>query len=120
MSEEGQVIACRDLRTWHHQMSEGPESNKLIVVGFTASCCESCKFMAPVLDELAKKFTNDIFLMVDVDELKPVVVDCGVDSTPTFIFMKDGRIVDKFVGAANKDELQKLTETHATVVVAVA
>ncbi|KAJ4850663.1 hypothetical protein Tsubulata_003911 [Turnera subulata] len=120
MAEEGQVIACRDTRTWLHQMSEGPESNKLIVVGFTASGCEPCKFMAPVLDELAKKFTNVIFMMVDVDELKIVAEDCGVDSTPTFIFMKEGGIVDTVVGAANKEELQKLTETHATVVVAVA
>ncbi|KAJ4838013.1 hypothetical protein Tsubulata_030944 [Turnera subulata] len=115
MAEEGQVIACHTVEAWVEQLEKGKESKKLIVVDFTASWCGPCKFMSPVVDELAKKFTDVIFLKVDVDELKSVAEEWGVEAMPTFLFLKEGKLVDKFVGA-NKVKLQQLTETHATVV----
>ncbi|KAJ4838011.1 hypothetical protein Tsubulata_030942 [Turnera subulata] len=120
MAEEGQVIACHDLRVWHGQIRKGYESNKLIVVYLTAPWCVPCKFMAPVVDELAKKFANVMFLKVDVDvkQLKYVPidfgVDCGVESMPTFVFLKNDDVLDKLVGA-DKVKLEQLTERHATV-----
>lgn len=41
-----------------------------MVVDFTATWCGPCRMMAPVLDDLAKKLPNVIFVKVDVDELK--------------------------------------------------
>lgn len=67
--------------------------------------------MAPLFSELARKFTNVMFLKVDVDELKTVAQDWAIEAMPTFIFMKDGTIVDKIVGA-RKDELPKKIEQH--------
>lgn len=52
-----------------------------------------------------------MFLKVDVDELKTVAQDWAIEAMPTFIFMKDGTIVDKIVGA-RKDELPKKIEQH--------
>uniref|UniRef100_I1J8Q2 Thioredoxin domain-containing protein n=1 Tax=Glycine max TaxID=3847 RepID=I1J8Q2_SOYBN len=69
-SEEGQVISCHTVEEWNDQLQKGNESKKLIVVDFTASWCGPCRFIAPFLAELAKKFTSVIFLKVDVDELK--------------------------------------------------
>lgn len=83
-----------------------------IVVDFTASWCPPCKFIAPIFAELAKKFTNVTFLKVDVDELKSVAADCQVEAMPTFIFMKDGKTVDKIVGA-DKDGLQAMVAKHS-------
>lgn len=52
-----------------------------------------------------------IFLKVDVDELKPVAEDWAIEAMPTFIFLKEGTIVDKIVGA-HKDELPRRIELH--------
>lgn len=43
-----------------------------MVVDFTASWCGPCRFIAPVVADLAKKLHDVIFLKVDVDELKVI------------------------------------------------
>nr|ACU14225.1 unknown [Glycine max] len=110
-SEEGQVISCHTVEEWNDQLQKGNESKKLIVVDFTASGCGPCRFIAPFLAELAKKFTSVIFLKVDVDELKSVSQDWAIEAMPTFVFVKEGTLLDKVVGA-KKDELQQKIQKH--------
>ncbi|XP_057449332.1 thioredoxin H1-like [Lotus japonicus] len=110
-SEEGQVFSVHSVDAWTDHLNKGNESKKLIVVDFTASWCGPCRFIAPYLGELAKKYTNVIFLKVDVDELKSVAQDWAVEAMPTFMFVKEGSIVDKVVGA-KKEELQQKIEKH--------
>ncbi|XP_038990487.1 thioredoxin H1-like [Phoenix dactylifera] len=105
------VIACHTVEEWNRQLQEGNESKKLMVIDFTASWCGPCRMIAPVFAELAKKFTNVIFLKVDVDELKSVAQDWAIEAMPTFIFLKEGTIVEKLVGA-HKDDLPKKIELH--------
>lgn len=80
--------------------------NLQVVVDFTASWCGPCRIIAPIFAELARKYTNVIFLKVDVDELKTVSEEWKVTAMPTFIFLKDGEVVDKLVGA-HKEELPR-------------
>ncbi|XP_039049375.1 thioredoxin H1-like [Hibiscus syriacus] len=72
MAAEGQVISCHTVDSWEQQFRLAKESKKLVVVDFTASWCGPCRFIAPVLADLAKKLPNLIVLKVDVDELKTV------------------------------------------------
>ncbi|GMH06509.1 hypothetical protein Nepgr_008349 [Nepenthes gracilis] len=111
MAEEGQVISCHTVEAWEEQLQKGNESKKLMVIDFTASWCGPCRFIAPFLSELAKKLPHVTFLKVDVDELKSVAADWAVEAMPTFMFVKEGNIVDKVVGA-KKDELQQTVTKH--------
>ncbi|CAJ1973265.1 unnamed protein product [Sphenostylis stenocarpa] len=113
MAEEGQVIGIHSEDAWKEHLKKGEESKKLVVVDFTASWCGPCRFIAPFVEELAKSLTNVIFLKVDVDELKNVCSEYEIEAMPTFLFLKEGKVVDKFVGA-KKDELQLKISTHAT------
>ncbi|KAF3948551.1 hypothetical protein ACB098_01G054400 [Castanea mollissima] len=115
MAEENQVIGCHTVEAWTQQLEKGNEAKKLVVVDFTASWCGPCRFIAPVLAELAKKTPNVLFLKVDVDELKTVAEEWAVEAMPTFLFLKEGKLVDKVVGA-KKEELQLTIEKHATSV----
>ncbi|XVF63777.1 hypothetical protein PTKIN_Ptkin09bG0114600 [Pterospermum kingtungense] len=112
MAEEGQVIGCHTVESWNEQLRLANESKKLVVVDFTASWCGPCRFIAPILAELARRLPQVVFLKVDVDELKSVAQDWAIEAMPTFIFLREGSIVDKVVGA-KKDELQQKIDLHS-------
>ncbi|KAG8503085.1 hypothetical protein CXB51_000905 [Gossypium anomalum] len=114
MAEEGQVIACHTVESWNQQLQKGNESKKLVVVDFTASWCGPCRFISPILVDLAKKLPNVIFLKVDVDELRTVAEKFAIEAMPTFVFLKEGERVDKVVGA-KKEELQQKIALHSSV-----
>lgn len=104
-------------QTFHWRGSKliivGVISNMLqIVVDFTASWCGPCRMISPILTEIAKKLPNILFLKVDVDELRTVSEEWNVEAMPTFVFLRDGKEVDRVVGA-KKDELQNTIAKHS-------
>ncbi|XP_057427815.1 thioredoxin H-type-like [Lotus japonicus] len=111
-AEEGTVIGVHTVEAWKEHLEKGNVSKKLIVVDFTASWCGPCRFIAPILAEIAKKLPHVVFLKVDVDELKTVAEEWNVEAMPTFLFLKEGKAVDKVVGA-KKEELQLTITKHA-------
>ena len=111
MAEKGTVIGCHTVEQWNQKLQHAIETKKLAVVDFTATWCGPCRTIAPFFGELAKRFPNVIFLKVDVDELKSVSEDWAIEAMPTFIFLKEGTIVDKIVGAL-KDDLLKKIQLH--------
>ncbi|XP_019182924.1 PREDICTED: thioredoxin H1 isoform X2 [Ipomoea nil] len=111
MAEEGQVISCHTVEAWNEQLQKGNGCNKLMVIDFTASWCGPCRTIAPFLAELAKKLPNVIFVKVDVDELNTIASDWAIEAMPTFMFLREGKILGKVVGA-NKDELQNTIAKH--------
>ncbi|KAL7598583.1 thioredoxin H1 [Lactuca sativa] len=108
--EEGALISCHSVELWQQLYEKHKQIKKLLVVDFTASWCGPCRMMAPIFAELAKKFPDVIFVKIDVDELKSIAEDFSVEAMPTFMFLRDGEVVDRIVGAS-KDELPKKIET---------
>jgi thioredoxin 1 len=71
------------------------QSNKLVVVDFSAKWCGPCKRMAPLVEQLAERLADKVtFVHVDADELSDVADRFNVTSLPTFWFFKDGEQVD--------------------------
>lgn len=63
--------------------------------------------IGPVFDAMAATHTSAVFLKVDVDELPDIAQRYKVMSMPTFLFLKNGKVVDRFSGAS----AEKLQET---------
>ncbi|WJX62398.1 hypothetical protein P8452_47397 [Trifolium repens] len=80
-----------------------------MVIDFTATWCGPCKYMEPIIKELAAKYKYVEFIKIDVDELMDMASAFQVQAMPTFILIKKGKIVEKMVGA-KKGQLQKLIE----------
>lgn len=105
------MVSFHSANRWQLHFNSCKDSNKLLVVDFTASWCGPCKFMEPAVHAMAAKFTDVEFAKIDVDELQDVSQEFNVDAMPTFVFLKQGKEVDRVVGA-RKDELEKKIARH--------
>ena len=74
-------------------------SDKLVIVDWTAGWCGPCKQIAPVYESLSKEHTNVVFIKADIDTLQDASVEAGVQSVPTFHFIKNNELVGEFSGA---------------------
>ena len=78
-------------------------SNELVVIDFWATWCGPCRAVSPIIDELAKEFEGKVAIgKCDVDENPDLSVAYGIRSIPTVLFFKNGQLVDKQVGSAQK------------------
>ena len=88
-------------------------SDKLTVVDFWAEWCGPCRAIGPVIDELSKEYDGKVNIgKVNVDENPQISMNYGITSIPAILFIKDGHVVDKLVGAQPKSNFVKKIETH--------
>ena len=89
------------------------ESNQLSVVDFWAEWCGPCRAIGPVIEELSKEYDGKVKVgKVNVDHNPKISMDYGITSIPAILFIKNGEVVDKLVGAHPKGNFVKKIEAH--------
>ncbi|MBL6872056.1 MAG: thioredoxin [Flavobacteriales bacterium] len=82
------------------------KSDKLVMIDFWAEWCGPCRMVGPLVDELANEYDGKALVgKVNVDLHGGIAAQFGVRNIPTIIFLKNGELVDKVVGAVPKDQL---------------
>lgn len=78
-------------------------AQNLLVVDFWAEWCGPCRFLGPVLEELADEYASSVdFVKCNVDDSPETSQMFGIRNIPTVIFFKNGVQIDKMVGAGSK------------------
>ncbi len=89
--------------------SEVLEQTKLVLVDFWAEWCGPCKQIAPTLEELAEKYSENLSVCkVDVDSNRELALQYNVRSIPSLMIFKNGEMVDSLIGAVSLEELEDL------------
>jgi thioredoxin 1 len=78
-------------------------SHKLTVIDFWAAWCPPCVAMGPAIDALSQVYEGKVNVgKMNVDEHPDTSIRYGITNIPVVLFMKDGKVVDKQVGAHPK------------------
>jgi thioredoxin 1 len=87
--------------------------NENAVVDFYADWCMPCRYVSPIIEELAKELSDRLaFGKLNVDENQEIATRFGISAIPTLIFFKKGRPVDQIVGARPKRDIKAWIERN--------
>jgi thioredoxin 2 len=83
-------------------------SHGSVLIDCWAPWCAPCRTVAPIIDELADKYAGGVKVMkLNVDENPMISSQYTIQSIPTMLLFKDGKLVNRLVGALPKEEIEK-------------
>jgi thioredoxin 1 len=79
-------------------------TDKLVVIDFWAEWCGPCKMVGPIIEQIAEEYKDKVVVgKIDVDNNDGATSKYGIRNIPTVLFIKNGQVVDKVVGAGPKN-----------------
>lgn len=97
------------IKVTNTNLDEVLAAKNITVLDFWAPWCGPCLMLGPIIDELSKDYAdNDKISIgkVNVDENAEISLKYGIRGIPTVMFFRDGKEIDKLVGANSKGTFQ--------------
>lgn len=89
------------------------KKDTLVMIDFWATWCGPCQKIGPVIEELAQEYEGKAIIgKCDVDGNSDVVAQFRVRNVPTVVFLKNGELLDKLVGANPKSAFVEKIEKY--------
>jgi len=105
----GTYVAKADESNWD---AEVMKARGLVMVDFWAVWCGPCQMVAPVVEELATEYAGKLKVMkLNTDENPETAGRYQIMSIPTILFFKDGKPVEKLIGARPKRQFKEVIDS---------
>lgn len=89
------------------------KANKIVIIDCWAPWCGPCRSLAPIIEDLAKEFEGKIaFGKLNTDENESIPMRFNISAIPTLLVFKNGEMVDRIVGAGNKEFMKAKFAKH--------
>lgn len=96
--------------TKNNFQKEVMESDKPVLLDFWASWCGPCRMVSPIIDKIAEETPGVKVGKVNIDEQRELAEQFEVMSIPTLVVMKNGKIVNKAMGAKPKAQIVSMLD----------
>lgn len=80
-------------------------SKKAILVDFFATWCGPCNMLSPVLEKISNTRADFDIAKVDIDKLRDLAIEYGIEVVPTLLIFKNGNVVHKIEGLVDEEEI---------------
>ena len=78
-----------------------------VLIDFFADWCMPCVMMGPIVDEMDDKFKGKIKVgKVNIEDNQALAQKYNVSSIPNFVILKDGKVIDQFMGGMSADDFE--------------
>jgi len=83
------------------------KSSVPVLVDFWAEWCMPCRMLAPTIEKIAAEYTGKVTVgKVDTDANRDVSIKFGISAIPTVILLKDGEVLQRFVGLRQEKDFK--------------
>jgi len=97
------------------------QSTLPVIVDFWAPWCSPCRMVAPTLEKIAKEMAGKVVVAkVNTDENPDWATRYGVQGIPTMLFIANGKVVHRQVGALPEGMLREIVDQFLEVVQSVS
>lgn len=85
----------------------------VVFLDFFAEWCMPCVMMSPIIDDLGEDFEGKVkFGKINIDDNQNSAQKFEISSIPTFVLIKDGKVVEKINGTRSQDELSGILKKY--------